>query len=152
MWYFAVVPEGAIGEVFGDVTEWVDGMFEAPYLPGARRALGRFEVPDNLNILDLDDAKNLLDRGLRPTQIVARNRSATQTWALNIFRETRGDGSRKWDGVRWWSAQRPQWPVIGLWVAPGETPRHRAVGVDPLDLSSASVLDAAATLVRRIRR
>jgi hypothetical protein len=152
LWYFAVVPEGAIGEVFGDLTEWVDDMFQAPYLPGARRALGRFEVPDDLNILDMDDARTLLDRGLRPTQVVARNRSATQTWALDIFRETAHDGSRKWDGIRWWSYDRPQWPVIGLWVAPGDRPRSRVVGVDLLDLFHPSVLDAATTLARQVRR
>lgn len=152
LWCFAAVPEGAIGEVFGDISDWVDGMFEAPYLPDARRALGRFEIPDDLDILDLDDARSLLDRGLRPTQVVARNRSVTQSWALNIFQETRQDGSRKWSGVRWWSFQRPQWPTIGLWLGPGEAPRHRSVGTEHLDLSHPSILDAARTLGKPLRR
>jgi len=66
LWYFAVLPEAAIGEVFGNLTDWTESMFLAPYLPAARRALARFEIPDDLNVLDLDDAKSLLERGLRP--------------------------------------------------------------------------------------
>lgn len=151
LWYFAVLPEGAIGEVFGNLTDWTDEMFAAPYLPGARRALARFEIPDDLDILDLDDAKALLDRGLRPTQIVARSRAITQNWALGIFDEAAQDGSRRWAGVRWWSFQRPQWPVIGLWVPPGGLPSHALLGVDSLDLTHPSVVDAARTLAKTIR-
>ena len=151
LWYFAVMPEGAIGEVFGNFTMWVDDMFEVPFLPGARRALGRYELPDDLDILDLDDAQALLDRGLRPTQVVGRNRAASQTWALRIFQERTHDGSRKWIGVRWWSYQRPQWPVIGLWTAPGESPAHRIVDVSPLDLKHPAVADAARTLAKIVR-
>lgn len=98
--YFAVVPECAIGEVFGNLTEWTDGMFQAPRLP-ARRTLGRFEIPDDLNVLDPDDARAQLDRGLRPTQVVVRNRAATQSWTLNIFSEAAREGSKKWAGIRW---------------------------------------------------
>ena len=151
LWYFAVTPECAIGEVFGNLTEWTDGMFQAPYLPGSRRALGKYEIRDDFNVLDLDDANALLDRGLRPTQVIARNRATTQHWALGIFQETTHDGSRKWAGVRWWSFQRPHWTVIGLWVAPGTTPQHHLVGVDPLNLSHPSVVDAARTLAKPIR-
>lgn len=151
LWYFAVVPECAIGEVFGDLSEWVGDMFHVPYLPGSRRALGRFEIPDDLSVLDLDDANALLVRGLRPTQVVARNRATTQGWALRIFEESNDDGSRKWAGVRWWSFQRPQWPVLGMWVAPGETSAHRIVGVDRLDLTHPSIVDAARTLAKPLR-
>lgn len=35
LWYFAVVPECAIGEVFGDLSEWVEEMFDVPYLLAA---------------------------------------------------------------------------------------------------------------------
>jgi len=151
LWYFAVTPECAVGEVFGNLTQWTNAMFQAPYLPGSRRALGKFEIADDLDILDLDDANALLDRGLRPTQVIARNRATTQHWALNIFQETTHDGSRKWAGIRWWSFQRPHWAVIGLWVAPGAAPHHHLVGVDPLDLSHPFVVDAARTLAKPIR-
>ena len=151
LWYFAVLPEGAIGEVFGNLTEWTEGMFLAPYLPVGRRALARFEVPDDLDVLDLDDAKALLDRGLRPTQVVSRSRATTQSWALGIFNEAAQNGSRRWAGIRWWSFQRPQWPVIGLWVAPADTPVHNLVGVDQLTLAHPSVVDAARTLAKPIR-
>ena len=114
-WYLSGESSGAVGEVFGDLTSWVDDMFEVPFLAGARRALGTYFIPDDTPLLDLDDAKNLLDRGLRPTQVIIRNRPATQAWALAIFKEANADGSRKWQGVRWWSYQRPSWQIYGLW-------------------------------------
>ena len=122
----------------------------SPYLPGSRRALGKFDRRRS-HILDLNDANALLDRGLRPTQVIARNRATTQHWALNVFQETTHDGSRKWCGIRWWSFQRPHWAIIGLWVAPGTAPHHHLVGVDPLNLSHPSVVDAARTLAKPIR-
>jgi hypothetical protein len=75
-WYVALTPEAAVGEVFGDITVWGQDMFELPAFAGSRRALGVFELPDEISLLDLDDAPALLDRGLRPTQVIARNRAA----------------------------------------------------------------------------
>lgn len=150
IWYFAALPEAAVGEVFGDLSVWTAEMFDVPYLPDGRRALGHFQLADSLDMLDLNDPKTLLDRNLRPTDIVARNRSATQQWALRIFSETRHDGSRRWAGVRWWSFHRPQWPVMALWVLPGGADPAEAVRVENLDLGHPAVLDAARTLARPI--
>ena len=147
-WYFAATPEAAVGEVFGDISVWGDDMFEYPALPDARRTLGVFELPDSLNLLDLDDARALLDRGIRPTQVIARNRSATQGWALKIFGESSDTGQRRWDGVRWWSFHRPHWTVFGLWSARGEPPHHRFVNTDPLHVAHPAVVDAARTLAK----
>ncbi len=126
-------------------------MFDVPFLLGAWRALGRYEVPDDLPILDLDEARALLDRGSRRTQVVGRNRGASQTWSLSIFRERTHEGLREWAGVRWWSFQRPRWPVLGLWAPPGEPAVYRIVGVDVLDLNHPAVADAARTRAKRIR-
>ena len=106
-------------------------MFAAPYLPGATRALATYEIADDTPLLELDDARNLLARGLRPIQVIERNRPATQAWALNVYDERKPDtGARLWAEVRWWSYHRPQWRVMGIW---GVTPP--SVRVDALNLT-----------------
>jgi hypothetical protein len=145
VWYLATEPAGAIAEVFGDQYEWSNAMFPFPKLPGSNRALGTYSIPDGSNILDLDDARELVRRGLRPTQIVERNRAVTQQWALDIFNEKSHHVGPMWDGVRWWSFHRPSWGVIGLW---GFAPT--LVNVDPLDVDHIAVKDAANSLSKRI--
>jgi len=140
-WYLSAEASGAIGEVFADLGRWTPKMFDVPFLVGGERALGAYEIPDDSRVLDLDDAQHLLERGLRPTQVIERNRPATQTWALKIFDERDADGSRRWDGVRWWSYHRPQWRIFGLW---GVTPAN--VAVEALDLDHPAVQDAARAL------
>ncbi|MBG0738660.1 RES family NAD+ phosphorylase [Paeniglutamicibacter antarcticus] len=151
MWYLALTKEGAIGETFGNVPVWSDEMFDFPALPGSRRALATFSIPDGLALIDLDDAQTLLDRHLRPTQVISRNRPLTQTWALKIFEFRNDAGERKWAGVKWWSFQRPQWSIVGIWVAPGSPQPHRFVGVEELTLSHPSIVDAATSLSRTFR-
>lgn len=145
-WYFAASPEAAVGEVFGDITVWGDDMVEIPALPTAPRTLGVFELPDDVRLLDLDDARALQSRGLRPTQVIARNRAVSQGWALEIFAEQNDLGERRWDGVRWWSFHRPHWTVFGLWYATSEPARHRLVDSARLDVGHSAVMDAARTL------
>ncbi len=145
VWYLAMDAAGAVGEVFGDISDWRDEMFEFPRLSGSRRAMGLYWFPDETPLLELDDARNLLIRGLRPTQVVERNRAATQSWALNIHGERNDRGQRMWSGVRWWSYHRPQWRTIGLW---GHKPECHDVW--PLDMSHPAVVDAARALRRRL--
>lgn len=143
VWYLSTEQSGAVGEVFGDLPEWSDAMFAFPALPGSRRALATYQVPDDLPVLDLDDAKALLDRGLRPTQVIERNRSATQKWALSIFNERNDRGERTWSGVRWWSYHRPSWRILGVW---GATPA--CVHVGDLTTKHPAVVDSATLLTK----
>jgi len=146
VWYLACSPTGAIGETFADLDIWSDSMFVYPGLAGSRRSLATYSIPDDLPLLDLDDAKNLLDRGLRPTQVVERNRSATQAWALRIFDERNDRGSRMWNGVKWWSIHRPQWENIGYWGNAAPTVEN----VETLTTSHAALKDAARALSKPI--
>jgi hypothetical protein len=146
IWYLSTEASSAVGEVFGSLAVWSEQMFPFPALPGSRRALGIYELDDDLSILDLDDAKNLLDRGLRPSQVVERNRSATQGWSLAIFNEQDAQGNRRWAGLRWWSFHRPQWRILGIW---GATPV--CVAVEGLHLGHPAVIDAAKTLSKQIQ-
>jgi hypothetical protein len=146
-WYFGMTPEAAVGEVFGDQARWRDSMFRLPALKGSRKVLGLYEIDETaVPILNMDDAKVLLDRHLRPTQVVARNYSVTQGWALDIYNENR------WAGVQWWSFQRPHWTVFCLWVPVGDPCPARFVEHEDLDLNHRSVIDAARSLERPIIR
>jgi hypothetical protein len=84
-------------------------MFVFPQIRGAQRALGVYRLPDDLPYVDLDDAQTLVERGMRPTQVIERNRPYTQGKALEIYQE------KQWSGIRWWSFHRPQWRVWCLW-------------------------------------
>lgn len=109
--YPALDPAAAVGEAFGNLTIWQPSMLRFPQVPAAVRALGVYRLDEERHpLLDLDDAHNLLDRDLRPTQVIARHRPTTQAWARRIHEEGR------WAGVRWWSYRRPHWTVIGVWV------------------------------------
>ena len=145
-WYFGLTPEAAVGESFGDLAVWRDRMFHLPVLKGSRRVLGIYEVDDTLPVLDMDDAKVLLVRHLRPTQVVARNYSVTQAWGLDIH------GEGQWAGVRWWSFQRPHWTVYCLWVPVGDPCPAIFIEHEDLHLGHRSVLDAAHSLERPIIR
>jgi len=155
-WYFALEESGAVAEAFGDFPEWSEEMFIYPKLPGSRRALGRYLIPDSTPLLDLDDAKNLWERGLRPTQVVTRNRSVTQEWSLRIFEERNTAGQRRWSGVRWWSVHRPQWRTVAYWGHQKDgsweawTPEF--LKVEELSLDHPAVVDAARELNKPILR
>lgn len=147
-WYFGATPEVPVGEVFGDLDAWTDEMFEFPALPNALRALGVYELPDDLNLLNLDDARNLLDRGLRPTQVISRVRAQSQAWALHIFQESAAAGGRRWDGVRWWSFHRPTWEVVAVWSEASAPLPFDFVGVEYLHVNHPVVVAASRTLGR----
>lgn len=144
VWYFALEPSGAVGEKFGNLSTWREEMFFRPDVPGSRLALATYFLPENLDLLNLDDSNALHKRGLRPTQVIERNTSATQAWALSIFLERNSRGERAWSGVRWWSFHRPQWRVIGYW----DNSLPKLARLEELDLNHIAVIDAARTLGR----
>ncbi|MFC4224660.1 RES family NAD+ phosphorylase [Lysinibacter cavernae] len=150
-WYLSTTPDGAIGEIFGDLPQWSEGMFEFPPLPGARRALATFSLPDATRILDLDDASQLAKRNIRPSQLVARNRGYTHGVAERIVAEREADGTTAWTGVSWWSIQSPLWTNIAIFVPRSERSPLSLSGVEPLDLATSAVREAARTLVRPVR-
>lgn len=145
VWYVSRLAEAACGESFGNLARWDASMLEFPQLPGARRALGIFELPDELRILDLDDPNQLVRLGLRPTQVVTRNLAVTQAWGHRIWSEQgAGMPDRAWEAVSWWSYHRPAWSVLASWRRPD------LARVEVLDLDHPGVLDAAKALNRVI--
>jgi hypothetical protein len=146
--YFAESGAGAVGERFGELAHWVPAMFRQPARDGRERrlALATFELPASVRILDLDDAAVLLERDLRPTDVVRRNQAVTRAWALRIHQE-RGRRGPRWDGVRWWSWYRAEWPIVGMWEGTVEL-----VDVQALTLSHPSVQEAASLMARVLGR
>jgi hypothetical protein len=149
-WYFARTPECAVGETFAKLDSWSEDMFDFPALPGSRRALGVFDLPDDLPLLDLDDPETLLRRGLRPSGVVSLNRGYTQGVALALHDERLPHGPRRWSGVQWWSLWRPFWEVLAVWVPASEHAPHEVVKIDALDTRHPAVASAAKTLRRPI--
>lgn len=138
-WYMAAEAVSAVGESFAHLSAWKDEMFEFPQIPGSRRVLGIYELPDDLPYVDLDDPQRLLDLGVRPSQVVERNRPYTQALALKIYMEA------KYNGICRWSFHRPQWRVYCLWEIDPDI-----VQVEALTLTHIAVGSAARTLAKRI--
>lgn len=138
-WYFSTSAEGAVGETFGNLAQWGAEMFAHP--TGLHRAMATYSISDSLAIFDLDDAANLLAIGMRPSQVVLRNAPYTQRRAAELHSEGR------WAGLRWWSFHRPVWSNVMLWSRPGEPPAG-VESIEPLELASPSVRDAARALAR----
>jgi len=108
--YVAASATGAIGEAFAGLSIWSEAMLGYPTILGSRRRLVAYELDDQRHqLLDFDDAKTLAERGLRPTDIVKRNRARTQAIARDVFAE----GS--WAGLSWWSMHYPDWRLHALW-------------------------------------
>ncbi|GAA3385429.1 RES domain-containing protein [Cryptosporangium minutisporangium] len=148
VFYYALEPSGAVGETFGDVPEWTPSLFRSAGVRGSVWALATYMMADRVRLLELDSAPNLADRGLRPTQVIERNRSASQGWALKIYFERNHVGERLWDGVRWWSYHRPAWRIVGYWGS--ELPA--VLKIEPLELDHPAVIDAAYELGRVLAR
>jgi hypothetical protein len=142
IWYLALEPAGAVAEAFGNLDQWDASMFRCLSIPGSHLALATYRLDDDTALLDLDDARNLYARGLRPTQVIERNRAATQAWALSVYNERNDRGTRIWQGVRWWSYYRPQWRIIGYW---GDSVPY-PLRTDELTMTSPAITDAAISL------
>jgi hypothetical protein len=146
MRYFGETAAAAVAERFGELDEWVAPMLRLR--DGSRLALATFDLTNEARLLDMDDAQVLVDRGLRPTQVVRRDLAVTQAWAMKVYDErTSPRGRRRWDGIRWWSWHRPEWPVLGIWAGEPEL-----VDVQVLDLRHPAVQEAATLLGRPLPR
>ncbi|MFY9738728.1 MAG: hypothetical protein WAK11_06700 [Candidatus Cybelea sp.] len=127
---------GAVSEAFGRFDVWTKAMFvqgDRPY------ALATYELPDRAAICDLDSAGRLLAYDLRPSNVVAHERSVTQAWAPRIY------ASKKWIGIAWWSRYDSRWRSLALWNRK-QLRLKRAPEV--LGMDHATVQEAAALLPR----
>ena len=130
---------GAVAEVFGDFATWGTDLLEPPAgQPQLRRAVIGYDL--DADLCDLDDAGTLLERGLRPSQVVTRDRDVTQTWSRAIH----DDG--RYGGVSWWSYRDPRWTVAATWAHDA----IRLAEVRQLDLDDEAFREAAEVLLRPV--
>jgi hypothetical protein len=104
---------------------------------GSVRAIAELDA-EKVDVLDLDDARELVRRRLRPSGVVTRDRTMTQRWALDIFKE------KRWAGVRWWSRYDSRWGSFGRWALA----EVRALEVTRLTADHPALIEAAAILSR----
>jgi hypothetical protein len=107
-------------------------------LRSSRQALAQYEIPNDLNILDLDGGSALVTWSLRPCQVITRERATTEAWALRLFQTGR------FAGVRWWSYYNPDWGSIGLW----DISKVTLVDLVELKPDSKVLTEARALLIR----
>jgi hypothetical protein len=132
--YLSDAAGGACAEAFFYKASWDVGMLRGqPALPGSVLALATYSLDGPLPICDLDDGAQLLERGLRPSQVVTRDRTVTRAWALQIFDEAR------WAGIRWWSYHDPGWASYGIWAVDDLVVQD----VQALTLDHAAIIEAA---------
>jgi len=79
--YMSDSAAGAIAEAFGRFPEWTPAMLEGgASLPGSVRAVARYRLADAARICNLDDPKQLLALGLRPSDVVSRDYARSRAW------------------------------------------------------------------------
>lgn len=138
--YLSDGPGGACAEAFFFKDVWDTKMLRGlPSLPGSVQAIASLDLDSDVELCNLDDASRLLAFDLRPSQVVTRDRTVTQAWALRIFREDR------WGGIRWWSYYDPRWGSHGVWATESLSLRE----VEPLTLDHPAITEAAEVLIRR---
>lgn len=137
--YASDAAAGAVAEQFGTLSEWAPSMLRGlPALPGSAFAVVSLDLPDHVAVCDMDDPARLVELGLRPSQVVTRERAVTQAWALRVYEEGR------WGGVRWWSYYDPRWASHGIWDLGAVT----VAAVEVLDAAHPAVVEAAEVLGR----
>ncbi|MCW3067054.1 MAG: hypothetical protein JWN32_4226 [Solirubrobacterales bacterium] len=109
--------------------ELVPGMLTLAGLPVA---LASIDVPDDVEIVDLDDPAVLEREGLRPSHVATRQRTRTQADALALFTAHPDVG-----GLRWWSTFEASWPNMTLFDRAAR--RLRVRGVERLTVDSEAV-------------
>ncbi|GAC1389217.1 MAG: hypothetical protein NVSMB31_04910 [Vulcanimicrobiaceae bacterium] len=137
--YASSDPAGSIAEVFGIFPYWDSETFA--HANGHRYTLATYDAPDG-PFFDLDNPANLMKFGIKPSEVVMRDRKLTQQWARNIFL------AGSYIGIKWWSFYGPQWSNLGIWEYAAIT---LAQPPDPLHPKHGAVLDAANQIVRLIR-
>jgi hypothetical protein len=70
---------------------------------GLPLAVAEIELPDDAEVVDLDDPVVLRRRRLRPSVVATRDRAITQPQALAVYRDTEAAA------LRWWSIHESLW-------------------------------------------
>ena len=110
---------------------------------GVPLALAELELPDEAELVDLDDPGVLRREQLRPSGVATRAREVTQPQARALY-ERHPDAA----GLRWWSTVEAQWLNVTLFDRVGSA--LRLVSVRALDVADDEILAAADVLGLRV--
>ncbi len=148
--YLSRVPQGAVGEILGDLNEWPNALWSQTLTNDAGTELARHlvTVETDRSFIDLDDGAKLDKLGWKPSDVVNRDRAKTQQLAEACWhdRAKRGDG-----GFSWWSFQHPAWTVAMAWSDAANQPDYsdiRITDATKLDADSTAVKTASSILGR----
>lgn len=144
--YLSLSQAGAVAEVLGGHAEWTDSLFDSPGT-GMRRHLLTVDIDDALagELVDVDDARLLQQRGLRPSEVAGRSRTRTRTLAADLF-------SEGVPGIRFWSYHRPEWTNVVLFVPPVTAASIEVVDAEVMHVDLPGVAAASEMLCRVVRR
>ena len=106
---------------------------------GLPLALAELELPDDVQLVDLDDPAVLRRERLRPSRVATRERRITQPQALALY-EKHGEAV----GLRWWSTFESQWLNVTLFDRAASA--LRLVSVQALDVGGDEIAEAAGVL------
>jgi hypothetical protein len=103
---------------------------------GRGLVLAGLELPDALELVDLDDPPVLARERMRPSAVATHARANTQAYAERIY-----DAHPDAAGLRWWSTFESSWINVTLFDRAGRRLRLRTA--EPLTLGHSAVLEAA---------
>jgi RES domain-containing protein len=106
---------------------------------GLPLALAELELPDDVQLVDLDEPAVLRRERLRPSRVATRERGITQPQALALY-EKHGEAV----GLRWWSTFESQWLNVTLFDRAASA--LRLVSVQALDVGGDEIAEAAGVL------
>jgi hypothetical protein len=106
---------------------------------GHTLALAGLELPDDAELIDLDEPRVLRRERLRPSGVATRTRTTTQEYAERLF-----DAHPDALGLRWWSTLESSWINVTLF----DRAARAVVSHDPerLTVKHSAVAEAAELL------
>jgi hypothetical protein len=136
--YVSVEPVSAVVERIAGLTGTFLGSPDL-FRHGRPLALGAIELPDEVELADLDDPRILQRERLRPSRVATNERSITQGQAAALF-----EGHEARAGLRWWSTFESLWLNVTLFDR--AEPALAVADVQALDVGDDVVREAAAFL------
>jgi hypothetical protein len=110
---------------------------------GLPLALAEIELPDDAQIIDLDEPRVLQAEQLRPSQVATRRREVTQPQALALYRS-----HPRAAALRWWSTFESLWANVTVFARAAR--RLQLHDVRELTLDDPAVLEAAEFFALRV--
>jgi hypothetical protein len=103
---------------------------------GRGLVIAELELPDNTELIDLDEPRVLTRERLHPSGVATRDRPATQSYAERLF-----DAHPNAAGIRWWSTFESSWINVTVFDRAADLLRSREPA--PLTLDHPAVMEAA---------